>query len=91
LLALGCAVGWGLGTVFVKKTSDRVDAIWMVTLQLIIGGLFLICVGSIVESWFSIVWNLPFISNLLFISIFVITMGWLAFFILVSSGEASKV
>ncbi|MCM2536211.1 DMT family transporter [Neobacillus pocheonensis] len=90
-LALGSAIGWGLGTVFVKKTGSRVDSIWMVTLQLIIGGIFLLCVGSSVESWSNIVWKIPFISNLLFISIFVIAFGWLAFFTLVGSGEASKV
>ncbi|MCM3727879.1 DMT family transporter [Neobacillus cucumis] len=91
LLALGSAIGWGLGTVFVKKTGNRVDSLWMVTLQLIIGGIFLSCVGSSFESWSSIEWRLPFISNLLFISIFVIAFGWLAFFTLVGSGEASKV
>jgi drug/metabolite transporter (DMT)-like permease len=90
-LALGSALGWGLGTVFVKKTGNRVDAIWMVTLQLIIGGIFLLSVGSSIESWSSIEWKIPFISNLLFISIFVIALGWLAFFTLVGSGEASKV
>lgn len=37
ILALGSAIGWGLGTVYVKKTGDRVDAIWMVTIQLLIG------------------------------------------------------
>jgi|SRR4051812_31309591 drug/metabolite transporter (DMT)-like permease len=91
ILALGSAIGWGLGTVFVKKTGNRVDSIWMVTLQLIIGGIFLTCVGSSFESWSSIQWKLPFISNLLFISIFVIAFGWLIFFTLVGSGEASKV
>ncbi|WP_425414729.1 DMT family transporter [Peribacillus kribbensis] len=91
LLALGSALGWGLGTVFVKKTGDRTDSIWMVSLQLIIGGLVLLAVGSGYESWGDIQWKLPFISNLLFISIFVIALGWLAFFTLVGSGEASKV
>lgn len=91
LLALGSALGWALGTVFVKKTGNRVDSIWMVTLQLIIGGIFLLCVGSKVESWSKIDWSLPFITNLLFISVFVIACGWLAFFTLVGSGDASKV
>lgn len=91
ILALVSAISWALGTVFVKKTSDRVDSIWMVTLQLIIGGTFLMSVGSNIESWSSIEWSLPFIINLLFISTFVIAFGWLAFFILVGSGEASKV
>jgi len=90
-LALGSAIGWGLGTVFVKKTDNCVDSIWMVTMQLLIGGIFLLCVGSSIESWSSIEWELPFISNLFFISIFVIAFGWLAYFALVGSGEASKV
>ncbi|MEI4830966.1 DMT family transporter [Bacillus sp. FJAT-53711] len=91
LLALGCSLGWALGTVFIKKTGNRVNAIWMVTLQLIIGGFFLIGFGSEFESWSSIVWNVPFTSILLFVSIFVIAMGWLAYFTLIGSGEASKV
>ncbi|MGG3693080.1 DMT family transporter [Heyndrickxia ginsengihumi] len=91
LFALGSAVGWGLGTIFIKKIGNAVDSIWMVSLQLIIGGIFLLCVGSNMENWSSIQWNIPFVSNLLFISIFVIAFGWLAFFTLVGSGEASKV
>jgi drug/metabolite transporter (DMT)-like permease len=91
LLALGSALGWGLGTVFVKKTGDRVNAIWMVTLQLLIGGIILMGAGTGMESWSAIQWNIAFISDLLFISIFVIAFGWLAFFTLVGSGEASKV
>ncbi|MDR4949168.1 DMT family transporter [Neobacillus cucumis] len=91
LLALGSALGWALGTVFVKKIGNLVDSIWMVTLQLITGGIFLLCIGSGFESWSSIEWKLPFIANLLFIAIFVIAFGWLAYFTLVGSGEASKV
>ncbi|MDN4526465.1 DMT family transporter [Fictibacillus fluitans] len=91
LLALGSAIGWGLGTVYVKKTGDRVDAIWMVTIQLLIGGIFLLAAGTEFESWSMIKWETPFIINLVFISTFVIAFGWLAFFTLVGSGEASKV
>ncbi|MDM5197118.1 DMT family transporter [Fictibacillus enclensis] len=91
ILALGSAIGWGLGTVYVKKTGDRVDAIWMVTIQLLIGGIFLLGAGTGFESWSMIKWETPFIINLLFISTFVIAFGWLAFFTLVGSGEASKV
>ncbi|PLT34518.1 DMT family transporter [Bacillus sp. V5-8f] len=91
MLALGSAVSWGLGTVYVKKTSDRVDSIWLVTTQLMMGGIFLLTVGSGLESWSNIQWEMPFILNLLFISTFVIAFGWLVFFVLVGSGEASKV
>jgi drug/metabolite transporter (DMT)-like permease len=91
LLAIGCAFSWAIGTIFVKKVGNVVESIWLTTLQLIIGGLFMLGVGSVSESWSSIVWNVPYISDLLFISIFVIAAGWLAFFTLVGSGEASKV
>ncbi|PKG22993.1 DMT family transporter [Niallia nealsonii] len=90
-LALGSALAWGLGTVFIKKIGNRVDSIWMVTVQLIMGGFFLMLGGSSLENWSVIKWEVPFIMNLLFISTFVIAFGWLAFFILVGSGEASKV
>ncbi|MCM3342461.1 DMT family transporter [Paenibacillus sp. MER TA 81-3] len=91
LLALGTALSWSFGTVFMKKTSVQVDSIWVVSLQLLIGGLFLIGSGTTIESWSDIVWNITFISHLLFISIFVIALGWLTYFVLIGSGEASKV
>lgn len=91
LLALGTALGWAFGTVYVKKQGTRVDAIWMVTLQLLIGGLFLTGLGFGTEKWSAITWNVPFIMLLAFISIFVIALGWLDFFTLVGAGEASIV
>ncbi|MFC7392736.1 DMT family transporter [Scopulibacillus cellulosilyticus] len=91
LLALGTALAWAFGTVYMKKTAHKVDGVWLTTLHIIIGGLFLLISGTLTESWSSISWNIPFISSLLFISIFVIALGWLDFFTLVSSGEASKV
>jgi drug/metabolite transporter (DMT)-like permease len=91
LLALGSALSWAIGTVYVKKAGDAVDSIWLVALQLIIGGLFMTGVGSAVERWSDIVWSLPFLLCLLFISVFVIAAGWLVFFVLIGSGEASKV
>jgi drug/metabolite transporter (DMT)-like permease len=91
LLALGTAISWAFGTVYMKKTAQKVDGIWLTTLHIIIGGLFLLASGTVAESWSSISWNLSFTIALLFISIFVIALGWLDFFTLVSSGEASKV
>jgi drug/metabolite transporter (DMT)-like permease len=90
-LALGSAISWALGTVYMKKTSHKVDGVWLTTLHIIIGGLFLIASGTLTESWSSISWKMPFVAVLFFISIFVIALGWLIFFLLVSSGEASKV
>jgi drug/metabolite transporter (DMT)-like permease len=91
LLALGSALSWALGTVYVKKISPAVDPIWLVTLQLIAGGVFMTVIGSMVESWNDMMWNGEFILCLLFISIFVIAIGWLVFYKLMGSGEASKV
>ncbi|WP_337099236.1 DMT family transporter [Paenibacillus sp. YIM B09110] len=91
LLALGSAFSWALGTIYVKKTSARVDPIWLVTNQLLIGGLFMTAVGSGVENWSEVEWSSGFIIALLFISIFVIAIGWIIFYKLMDSGEASKV
>jgi drug/metabolite transporter (DMT)-like permease len=91
LLALGSAFSWALGTVYVKKTGSAVDPIWLVTLQFIVGGLVLTVVGSGFESWSDIVWNPTFILCLLFISIFILAIGWVVFFELILAGEASKV
>lgn len=91
MLALGSALSWALGTIYVKKTGSKVDSIWLVSLQLITGGMFMTIVGSSVESWSDVDWQPEFIISLLFISIFVIAIGWIVFYKLMDSGEASKV
>lgn len=91
LLALGSALSWALGTIYVKKSSSKVDNIWLVTMQLIFGGVFMTGLGSFTESWSEVNWSGGFIASLLFISIFVIALGWLVFYKLMDSGEASKV
>lgn len=90
-LAIGSAISWALGTLYMKKTTGQVDAIWVVALQIFIGGVVLTGTGTAFESWSDVHWNMPFVACLLFISIFVIALGWLVFFKLVGSGEASKV
>ncbi|PZE21077.1 DMT family transporter [Paenibacillus xerothermodurans] len=91
LLALGSALSWALGTVYVKRIGERVDSIWLVTAQLIMGGLLMTGLGTAAESWSSIEWNLTFVLCLSFISVFVIAIGWLIFFALIGAGEASRV
>jgi drug/metabolite transporter (DMT)-like permease len=91
LLAVGSALSWALGTIYVKKKSGDVDPIWLVTLQLIIGGLFMTLLGIGVENVSDIVWQPAFVLSLLFISIFVIAIGWLVFYKLIDSGEAGRV
>ncbi|MDQ0058661.1 DMT family transporter [Paenibacillus harenae] len=91
LLAIGSALSWALGTIYVKKTSQRVDPIWLVTNQLLIGGTFMTVVGSGFENWSEVEWSRGFVIALSFISIFVIAIGWIIFYKLMDSGEASKV
>ncbi|MNU51369.1 putative amino-acid metabolite efflux pump [compost metagenome] len=91
MLALGSAVSWTLGTVYMKKITGKVDSIWIATLQILIGGIVLLVLGSFTESWSAIKWNGSFMLDTLFIAIFVIAVGWLIFFKLVGSGEASTV
>ncbi|OBZ16519.1 DMT family transporter [Bacillus sp. FJAT-26390] len=91
LLALGSSLSWALGTIYVKKKGPSVDPIWLVALQLLIGGLFMTSLGSGVESWSDVHWTPAFMMTLLFISVFVIAIGWLVFYKLMDSGEASKV
>lgn len=51
----------------------------MVALQLTIGSVFLLISGFWTESFSAIQWTAPFITSLLFISVFVIALGWLVF------------
>lgn len=91
MLGLFSAISWTAGTIYMKKTSAKVDGIWMTAIPVLIGGVILTITGTATENWNAIQWVLPFVLDMLFISVFVIALGWLAFFKLVSSGEASKV
>jgi len=91
MLGLFSAISWAIGTVYMKRNSMKVDGIWMTAIPILIGGVVLTLTGTVTESWADVQWVLPFIMDTLFISVFVIALGWLAFFKLVSSGEASKV
>lgn len=91
VLALASALSWALGTVYTKKTAAKVDVLWMTAMQVTIGGLVLLLCGTFSESWSSIQWTGAFIIDTLFISVFVIAFGWLVYFKLNASGDASKV
>jgi len=90
-LALASALSWALGTVYTKKVSARVDPLWMTAMQISIGGVVMLAYGSSVERWSAIRWTSSFIFDSLFISVFVIALGWLVYFKLIGSGEATKV
>ena len=91
VLAIGTAVSWALGTVYVKKVGPQVDALWLVAFQCIIGGVAMTLIGLASESWSSIVWNGLYVSGLIYGSVFGIPISWALFYTLVRAGDASKV
>ncbi|SFE62824.1 Uncharacterized membrane protein [Paenibacillus catalpae] len=91
LLGLASTITWTFGTIYMKKTSTKVDAIWLTTLQMIFGGIVLLVAGTTVENWTDIIWNQQFISTLSIIAVFCTALTWLVFFLLVRSGEAGKI
>lgn len=91
VMAIASALCWAIGTIYMKKQSARIDSLWALTMQLLIGGVVLMALGTGTESWQDIHWTPQFTSILLFISVFVIAGGWLVYFKLLNSGEASTV
>ncbi|MGZ0042261.1 DMT family transporter [Paenibacillus ottowii] len=91
VIAIITAVSWALGTVYVKKVNQRVDSLWLVAFQCTLGGIVLTGAGSVTESWADIVWNVPYMSGLVFGTVLGISLSWLLYFTLVNSGDASKV
>ncbi|MFB7305355.1 DMT family transporter [Heyndrickxia sporothermodurans] len=91
VLALITAISWAIGTVFLKKAGAKVDALWLVTIQCVIGGLVMTGAGLEQESFSAIQWSAPYLSGLFYGAIFGIPLAWLTYFTLVRSGEASKV
>ncbi|WP_046212904.1 DMT family transporter [Paenibacillus wulumuqiensis] len=91
VLALVTALSWALGTVYIKKANQKVDALWMVAFQCTLGGLVLTASGSVTESWADITWNAPYLIGLIFGIIFGIALSWIIYFTLVGAGDASKI
>ncbi|MDB5084829.1 MAG: Permease of the drug/metabolite transporter DMTsuperfamily [Bacilli bacterium] len=91
VLALATAVGWAIGTVYIKKEGSHVDALWLVAFQCIFGGLVMTVIGFGTESWSSIVWNAPYLSGLAYGAVFGIPISWVIYFTLVRAGDASTV
>ncbi|MFF0831109.1 DMT family transporter [Brevibacillus sp. NPDC003359] len=91
ILGLLTALSWALGVIYVKKVSAKVDSLWMVAMQCIIGGAALTLLGTGVESWSDIVWNVPYLIGLSYGATFGVPIAIVIYFGLVNAGEASKV
>lgn len=91
VLALATAIFWAIGVIYVKKVSHKVDSLWMVGLQSLIGGMVLTWIGVVTEDWSSIVWNGKYLFGLSYGSILGVAAAYILYFKLVNSGEATKV
>ncbi|TDK60994.1 DMT family transporter [Bacillus salipaludis] len=91
VLALATAIFWAIGVIYVKKVSHKVDSLWMVGMQSLIGGMVLTGIGIVTEDWSSIVWNGKYLFGLSYGSILGVAAAYILYFKLVNSGEATKV
>lgn len=91
MIALLAAMSWALGTIYVKKESTRTDALWMVALQFLIGGVALTIMGAVTENLQDIVWNTPYLIGLVFGGVFGVTVAFTLYFKLINAGDASKI
>ncbi|KGR80602.1 membrane protein [Ureibacillus manganicus DSM 26584] len=91
LLALATALSWAIGVVYVKKNKLRIDAYWMVVMQLLIGGATLLIAGGFTEKVNDIVWNTDLILTLIWGSTLGMPIAQFIYYKLMNEGEASKV
>lgn len=82
---------WALGVVYVKKVSEEVDAYWMVAMQFTIGGVVLLVLGSMTESWSAIEWESMYLFGLGFGATMGIPVAYIIYYSLIRAGEASKI
>ncbi|MCZ8511025.1 DMT family transporter [Paenibacillus filicis] len=85
------ALSWAGGAVYVKKVGSRVDSLWLVACQCLIGGIVLTAAGTATESWSAITWNASYVFGLVFGIVLGISVSWVVYFTLVYAGDASKV
>lgn len=85
------ALCWALGVIYVKKESKSVDAMWMVAIPSIIGGIVLTLIGTFTESWADVAWNGTYWAGLGFGATFGVPISFGIYYTLVNQGEASKV
>jgi drug/metabolite transporter (DMT)-like permease len=90
-LALLTALSWAFGALFIKRSAGGCDPVWLVAIQSMLGGVVLWASGLATESWSDIVWNAPYVGGLAFGSLLGVPTAWVIYFLLVRSGEVSKV
>jgi len=89
--AASAAVAWSLGTVYFKKTQERVPMLWAIALSFLAGGVVLSAVGVFVESPPDVSWNGSFVASLSYTAVVGTALAWVLWLGLVRAGEASRV
>lgn len=87
--AVAGALTWALGTIYFKRVSDRVTALWAVALPFLLGGVVLTAVGLVREGP-QITWDVPFVLALLYSALVGTALAWMLWFTLVAAGDASR-
>lgn len=91
VLGLMVAVSWAIGTVYLKRVQNKVDPLWLVTVQCLLGGAVMTAAGSLTEHWSDIRWTAPFLATLAFGMFIGVSTSWLIWFRLVQMGQVSRV
>lgn len=91
VFALITAIGWAIGTIYVKVKSNVVHGFWLVALQNVIGGFCMLFYGLGAEDIRTIEWNGSFIVCLIYGAIFGVAIAFVLYNRLMSKGEAGKV
>lgn len=88
---LGAGLSWATGTVAYKKYSLGTDPAHDMAIQLTIGGVTLLVLGSIMEPWAWVHWTKSFIVSWLFTATLGTSLAWWLWAKLLKVGEASRV
>lgn len=91
VFALITGTSWAIGTVYVKRTSQKVDGLWLVAMQNVLGGIILTSYGALAEDLSSIQWNVSFIACLLYGAVFGVVLAFVVYFTLMNTGDSGKV
>lgn len=91
ILGVLTAFFWAIGVAYVKKVSEEIDAYWMVAMQFTIGGMVLLVLSAITESWSAIDWHPMYLFGLGFGATLGIPVAYIIYYSLIRAGEASKV
>ncbi|RIV17769.1 DMT family transporter [Alicyclobacillaceae bacterium I2511] len=85
------AVGWAVGTVYVKRVQNEVDLIWLVALQFLIGGAVTTGLGSLLNSWSLVHLTATLWWSMAYSAAIGVALSWLVWMYLLRAGEASRV